>query len=109
MTSQSALQELQAWYSVHCNGDWEHGSGIVIQTLDNPGWLFCVDLQDTELAEMPFVETKENYEDDMDWLSCSKAGMQFSGYGGPLMLERMISIFLEWARMSIESQIDSVS
>ena len=26
------------WFQDHCDGDWEHSSGIHLETLDNPGW-----------------------------------------------------------------------
>jgi len=32
------LKWLQQWYSEHCDGAWEHGFGITIETIDNPGW-----------------------------------------------------------------------
>ena len=32
------LSWLQQWYSAHCDGEWEHGFGVTIATLDNPGW-----------------------------------------------------------------------
>ena len=34
----SALRKLQSWYQAQCDEDWEHGEGITIETLDNPGW-----------------------------------------------------------------------
>jgi len=37
------LTELQAWYVVQCDGDWEHTYGVKIETLDNPGWMLRVD------------------------------------------------------------------
>ncbi len=35
----AALSRLQRWYSAQCDGDWEHGLGVRIETLDNPGWM----------------------------------------------------------------------
>jgi hypothetical protein len=35
-------------YEAQCNGDWEHGFGASIDTLDNPGWLLKVDLAGTD-------------------------------------------------------------
>jgi hypothetical protein len=32
------LQRLQQWYRAQCNGDWEHSYGVMVDTLDNPGW-----------------------------------------------------------------------
>nr|WP_314269389.1 Imm53 family immunity protein [uncultured Kingella sp.] len=29
---------MQQWYQSKYNGTWEHGHGLTIATLDNPGW-----------------------------------------------------------------------
>ncbi|MDQ7778906.1 MAG: Imm53 family immunity protein, partial [Planctomycetota bacterium] len=50
----NALIELQKWFAGHCNGDWEHGAGITITTLDNPGWGVDISLEGTELENKPF-------------------------------------------------------
>lgn len=97
----SALSQLQEWYLSQCDGDWEHGYGVSIITLDNPGWSISINLEDTELADVPFTELRENLgreENGLEWFLCTKQGSQFSGNGGPRQLERIISIFLDWAR-----------
>jgi len=94
----SALLKLQEWYISHCDGDWEHGFGISVGTLDNPGWSLSINLEETELENVPFAELKENYDDERDWLICAVHNNQFSGSSGPLKLERMIEVFLEWAQ-----------
>ncbi|MGP3934424.1 Imm53 family immunity protein [Nonomuraea sp. KM88] len=45
-----ALVFLQSWYASCSNDGWEHGYGITIDTLDNPGWRLKIDLVDTPLA-----------------------------------------------------------
>lgn len=100
----SALTELQEWYVSQCDGDWEHGYGISISTLDNPGWCLCINLEDTDLAEVAFAEVKENYDDDSQWLVCTKQEAKFSGYGGPHQLERMIDIFLTWVKTNLSQK-----
>ncbi|MGT2440121.1 Imm53 family immunity protein [Bradyrhizobium betae] len=50
------LERLERWYAAQCNGDWEHTYGITIETLDNPGWSFKVELRDTYLSGRMFVE-----------------------------------------------------
>lgn len=32
----SHVEWLQRWLLAQCDGDWEHGDGITIQSLDNP-------------------------------------------------------------------------
>jgi hypothetical protein len=96
----SALSQLQEWYFYRCDGDWEHSYGLSVSTLDNPGWCLCIDLDDTELADVAFSEVTENYDDDREWLICVKHGTKFRGDGGPHQLERLIHIFLTWAKIN---------
>jgi hypothetical protein len=103
MTSGStddALRRLQAWYHAQCDGDWEHGEGIHIGTLDNPGWTLDVALADTPLADKPFAEMKTDYEHETEWLTCFLRDGKFMGRCGPQKLEEMIAIFLSWAEES---------
>jgi len=90
------LQELQQWYRSHCNGDWEHGYGVKIATLDNPGWVVTIELTDTELAGCSFTEV-QRLEPETDWIHCRVKDGKFEGHGGPFMLEEILKIFLAWA------------
>lgn len=45
---------IQKWYQAQCNGDWEHSYGIIIETIDNPGWSITIDLETTELEGKTF-------------------------------------------------------
>lgn len=99
------LRWLQQWYSAHCDGEWEHGFGVAIDTLDNPGWSVKIDLEGTELALTPFEPVKTAVS-DTQWLHCRvterKEGAitrscQFEGFGGALNLEDIIKIFRTWA------------
>lgn len=46
----SALSQLQNWYSSQCDEGWEYSYGVKIDTLDNPGWMLIIDLADTQLC-----------------------------------------------------------
>jgi hypothetical protein len=94
------LRELQAWYLSNCDGDWEHGAGIQIGTLDNPGWSIRVNLEGTELETANFPPVEENYDHETNWLRCWIEEGQFHGAGGPGQLEPMLRIFLDWATQS---------
>lgn len=105
------LARLEAWYMSQCDGDWEHGYGVQIATLDNPGWTLIVDLEGTELEDTPFVEVRRNevgqsYDDNLDWLFCRKEGKKFDGSGGPKQLGAIIEIFLAWAEAATEPSAD---
>jgi hypothetical protein len=88
---------LERWYQAHCNGDWEHRSGIKIETLDNPGWVVRIDLDGTEMADKPFVEPQlAPGVDGDDWLVCRVQDGVFEGYGGPHKLGAILGVFCDW-------------
>ena len=91
------LKRLQNWYQLHCNGDWEHSYGVEIDTLDNPGWKLSVDLTDTLLEDVEFEPVKvESFEDNF-WIDCQKVNNKFIGIGSADSLNKILSIFLDWA------------
>lgn len=95
------IKRLQKWYISECNGDWEHTYGVQIGTLDNPGWIVDINLNDTALENVPFSPVKygvgaESIEDDGDWLSCEVDNKVFKGRGGPEKLDEILKIFLDW-------------
>ena len=99
------LSWLQQWYSAQCDGDWEHGFGVTIETLDNPGWSVKIDVEGTELAFTPFEPVK-TADSDIDWVyyrvTERKEGTlarsrSFEGSGGAFNLGDIIKIFRTWA------------
>ena len=93
----SALQRLSEWYSGRCDGDWEHGHGFRISTLDNPGVAIEIDLRGTPLVTVPFPERKYHYESSTEWMVCSRTDAHFVGRGAPGRLEDIVLVFLDWA------------
>jgi hypothetical protein len=99
------LAELCQWYAAQTDGDWEHSEGIVIDTLDNPGWSLRISLTDTVLAGRPFTEIDVRPQTDgtslgaahTDWMFCRVEGETWQASCGPFMLERAIREFLSWA------------
>jgi len=79
-----------------CDGEWEHGFGVSITTIDNPGWSLDIDLSGTDLESEEF-ETVQRSEHDADWVFCKRTATKFQGHGGPLMLDAIITIFVNWA------------
>ena len=49
----NVLTDLQEWFASNCDGDWEHDFGIRIETMSDPGWMVTIDLEETNLEEMP--------------------------------------------------------
>jgi Immunity protein 53 len=91
------LEELQQWYASNCNGDWEHGYGIEIDTLDNPGWHLRIELNETNLENHSFTSIQiENNEHD--WYTCKVEKNKFEAFGDPYKLTELIKIFLDWAK-----------
>ena len=95
----SLLQELQRWYQSQCNDDWEHGYGIKIDTLDNPGWRVIIELAETNLSDRSFVEI-QRLDHQTEWIHCRVREGKFEGHGGPFMLEEILRVFLKWAEES---------
>lgn len=92
------LQRIQDWYRSQCNEDWEHGFGVRIATLDNPGWIVKVDLRETELAEKAFEPlSRQNPDVEDDWIACKLEKELFVGCGGSDNLTEVLCVFLDWA------------
>ena len=91
------LQRLTDWYSRRCDGDWEHGYGFKIDTLDNPGVSLRVELRETYLESVPFEEKKDAYDSKDRWMICSRDEEKFEAFGAASRLEDMIEEFLRWA------------
>ena len=77
--------------------DWEHGFGITIETLDNPGWCVKIYLYDTELEDQNFEEIEIHNGED-DWMTCRIENYFFGGMGDPDKLQRILDVFVGWAK-----------
>jgi hypothetical protein len=100
------LPRLQRWYESQCDGDWEHDSGVKVQSLDNPGWMVKINLEGTPLEGRAFqtIErgagydaTEDSEKPHADWLMCRVQNNTFEGAGGPRQLAEIIETFLNWA------------
>jgi hypothetical protein len=96
---------LQKWYQAHCDGDWEHSSGIRLETLDNPGWSLTVDLQDTELESKKFQKVKIERSKD-NWIFCNVKENKFDGACGIGNLPEVLKLFRDWAENCEENLND---
>jgi len=95
----SALDQLCDWYSSNCDGEWEHQHGVMISTLDNPGWLIRIDLSYTD-QELKPIALFEDHRTEHDWVVAKEDQKEDSRYyftaGGPNNIEEMIQRFLDW-------------
>lgn len=80
------------WYKSNCNGDWEHNYGVIIETIDNPGWSVTIDIENLsiEIKDKPwqFFETKPD-----DWYGYKIGQGKFEASGDPEKLEFLIGLF----------------
>ncbi|WP_345470154.1 immunity 53 family protein [Actinoallomurus oryzae] len=86
---------LQAWYVAQCDGDWEHGHGITITTLDNPGWHVTIDLTDTGVAPEAYTRREVRRSED-DWCITWTENATFQAACGPANLAEAIHEFRLW-------------
>jgi hypothetical protein len=86
------LKWFQEWYRAQCNLAWEHGPVIAIQNLDDPGWIFSIDLKGTsaEGATMPYYSRDQG---DDDWIICHLEDGEFRCNGDPTKLVEMLELF----------------
>jgi hypothetical protein len=87
---------LEDWYAAQCDGDWEHGFGVKIDTLDNPGWRVTIDLNGTHYDGVQNRDLLNELSDDPEWIRCDLRDGQFVGHGGPKQLGRILQVFRKW-------------
>jgi Immunity protein 53 len=94
---------LTRWYASQCNGSWEHQNGVKLDTLDNPGWILTINLEDTDLENRPFEPQRNGAESQaydptkmLSWWICRVEKKEFIAACGPHDLPAIISIFRQW-------------
>ena len=87
------LDRLQEWFATACDGDWEHGSGFTLESLDNPGWMLKVDLNelDIDVADMDLSEERGG----TDWLAVRVVAGRLRVVCGPRDLREALDRFLD--------------
>ena len=93
----NTLKEIQKWFQSHCDGDWEHGEGIRISSLDNPGWAVEIDLNNTEFADRSLAITKIE-RSESDWVWAWTEERRFLIRCGAENLEEGLRAFLDWSK-----------
>jgi len=90
-----SLSKLERWYAAQCNGDWEHGYGVRIDTLDNPGWKVEIDLRGTKKQYSLSARVRIDRSDN-DWIQYWVEKQQFQIACGPMNLSEVIETFVHW-------------
>jgi hypothetical protein len=91
----SALEQHEKWYVAQCDGLWEHAWGIKIETLDNPGWMVQINLNETR-KDGATLETVTINRSDRDWVLYWVAENQYRIACGPENLSEAIGMFIQW-------------
>lgn len=95
MGYENYYSKLQAWYIQQCDGDWEHEYGVKIDTIDNPGWSLQIDLTGTPQEGKAFERIKIDITEN-NWVNCWVEENKFQAGGGPLNLDDLIKVFIQW-------------
>jgi hypothetical protein len=90
MNSENIVKWLEGWYLSQCNGDWEHSSGITIETLDNPGWNVQVNFVGTTL-EVDEYDSGLIQRTEDDWYHIKTKDGIFDAVGDPSKLEFLLT------------------
>lgn len=90
------VQFISDWYERQCDGDWEHGVGIRLTTLDNPGWMITIRLDETTLDGCILEMVTDETSDD-DWIHYWADGQIFRAACSPRNLNRALSEFSRFA------------
>ena len=102
--SEHVLEWLQSWYASQCDGDWEHEWGVRIETLDNPGWLVKIKLEETELADREHPRQRVT-RDEHDWVMAWTSEQTFHLACGPGNLTEALSLFRRWASEDVVKEL----
>lgn len=87
---------LQKWFNSYCNGDWEHGSGIHLKSIDHKTWDLTIELLDTQLDNKNFNEVKEQYT-ETDWFHCYVKNYKFEARCSLSNVIKVLKIFREFS------------
>jgi hypothetical protein len=100
MSENELIIWLQEWYASQCNGEWEHGYGIHIDTIDNPGWRVKINLKNTSL-ENNNIPLKNLERNEDDWVQIWVKDSVFQAAGGAKNLFEILTIFQRWVNEGI--------
>lgn len=95
------------WYSNNCDGDWEHQNGVVIETIDNPGWNIIINIKSNlgKIEDIPWI----HYEVDVnDWMGYKIENKRFEASGDASKLNLLIGLFREFIEIGSISLPNSV-
>jgi hypothetical protein len=88
------LDWIQNWFIDNCDGEWEHGEGIQIVTIDKPGWEVEIDISKTSVANL-HLKWILNEIGPRDWYGVKIENQKFNAAGDSGKLIFLLGLFKE--------------
>jgi hypothetical protein len=88
----NAIEVLSEWYISHCDGIWEHGGGLSIESIDNPGWSVKLMGEDDRKG----ADIQYNIESDIDWFDVRASSEEFIANGDSTKLAMLLDMAVAW-------------
>lgn len=88
---------LQEWFEHNSLHEQVPEKLLTLSTLDNPGWILKVKVEETDLENRPFSNLQIDRE-DWDWYHCFVREGRFLGAGGSRNLVEILDVFQTWSR-----------
>ncbi len=101
------IKWLLKWLESQYKGSWQGQSVVSIGTLDNPGWVFDVNIDRISQQNPPFSKIKIE-RSEHDWISCFIEDGWFMGAGGPHNLPEIMQIFRNWVVEGKSRELNSI-
>jgi hypothetical protein len=89
------LNWLQNWVFQNFNGKWEKKQRLLISTIDNPGWLLTLKLENSQYENKQLKKITID-RTEYDWCHCLIDNKEFVDAGGPFNLNEMLNYFINF-------------
>lgn len=94
------LDWVQDWFTNQCDGMWEHGYGVRVNMISEPGWHVRIELRNTPWAEKKTELVREKLPTGEIVYYEVKNGY-FEAKGGISTLEILLNIFKKWIEKNL--------
>ncbi len=100
------IKWLLKWLETQYKGSWQGQRMVDMGTLDNPGWILKINIDQTTLQNQPFLKLKID-RTEHNWIACFVRDGGFMGAGGLYNLPEIIQIFRNWVTEGKSRGLDS--
>ncbi len=101
------IKWLLKWLESQYKGSWQGQSVVSLGTLDNPGWILKINIDQTMQQNQAFSEIIID-RTDCDWVQCLVRDGGFLGAGGGYNLPEIVQIFRNWVVRGKSRELDSI-